>query len=302
MIRHESKQLDFDDELLESLVSKEHPYRKIRKIVNFEELLRPIEGLYAKNGAPSEPIERGYKCLLIQHWEDLSDRQMERYVRENIPMKWFCGYKLREATPDHSYFGRLRERIGAEKLAEIFNEIIRRLEKAGYVGNVFHFVDASSLLSKVNLWEARDKAIKDRENSEKDNEGKMNNKNVSNYSSDKEARFGSKGKNKFWFGYKRHVRVDMRQGMITAVSVTSAEVPDGRAFIEEGLCPDGGMVFLDKGYDSNAVSEELRVKGCGNGTIQKNNRKNKNRELDRWRSGVRMPYENVFRVLSKYTK
>jgi len=38
------------------------------------------------------------------------------------------------------------------------------LEKAGYVGNVFHFVDASSLMSEVNLWDARDKGIADSEN------------------------------------------------------------------------------------------------------------------------------------------
>lgn len=301
MIAHEDKQKDFYDGILEKMVSQDHAYRKIKEAVDFETLVKPLEKLYSKNGTKGEPIERGFKCLLIQYWEDLSDRQLERYVRENMAMRWLCGYKLDETTPDHSYFGKLRKRIGLEELSKIFQSIVEQLKEAGYVGNIFHFVDASSLLSKVNLWEARDKAIKDRENKEKDEDGnkKMNNKNVSKYSSDKEAKFGCKGKKKFWFGYKRHVRVDMRNGIITKTVATSADIPDARAFVEEELCPDQGMVFLDKGYDSNSVSEEIEQNNCANATIQKINRKTKNKDLDRWRSGVRMPYENVFRNLRK---
>ena len=51
----------------------------------------------------------------------------------------------------------------------------------------------------------------------------MNNKNVSNYSSDPDARYGAKGKNDIWFGYKRHVGVDMHQGLISTVAVTPAK-------------------------------------------------------------------------------
>jgi len=157
------------------------------------------------------------------------------------------------------------------------------------------------LFSKVNLWEARDKAIKDKDNNEKNEDGhkKMNNKNVSKYSSDKDAKFGCKGKKNFWFGYKRHVRVDMRKGMITKASATPANVPDAQAFIDEELCPEQGMVFMDKGYDNNAVREEIIKKECAVATIGKNNRKTKNKDLDRWRTRVRMPYENVFRTQSK---
>ena len=101
-----------------------------------------------------------------------------------------------EDTPDHGFYCKLRDRIGIEKLIELFNEIVKVLEKKSYIGNAFHFVDASSLLSKIDLWEARDKAIADKENKETDNETgtpKMNNINVPKYSSDPAARFGCKG-------------------------------------------------------------------------------------------------------------
>ncbi len=304
MINHENNQIDFTDELLEKLILEQHPYRKIKKMINFHKLLKPLSTLYSRQGMPAEPIERGFKCLLIQYWENLSDRELERYVRENLPMRWFCGYKLDEGTPDHSYFGKLRKRIGVKQLSELFNQIIEGLETRGYVGNVFHFVDASSLMSRINLWEARDRALLDKENQERDETGKkkLNNKNASHYSSDPDARFGCKGKKNFWFGYKRHVRVDMRQGIITKVAVTSANVPDHRAFLTENLCPNQGMVFLDKGYDTDEVDISLNKNGCANAGIKKNNRSDKNKYLDQWRSRVRMPYENVFRYQSKYTR
>lgn len=68
------------------------------------------------------------------------------------------------------------------------------------------------------------------------------------------------------------------------------------------MCPNQGMVFLDKGYDADSVDEEIRKNNCADGTIRKKNRKFKNRDLDKWRSSVRMPYENVFKGQTKIAR
>ena len=44
--------------------------------------------------------------------EDISDRELERYLQENNAAKWFCDFSLTEKTPDHSVFSRIRKRIG----------------------------------------------------------------------------------------------------------------------------------------------------------------------------------------------
>lgn len=304
MIRHEDQQSNFYDERLEQLVTSDHAYRKLRKLIDFSKLLKPLENLYSETGAPSQPLQSGFKALLLQYWEDLSDREAERYMRENIVARWFCGYGLDENTPDHSYFGKLRKRIGVERLSKLFEQVNKMIEASGHVGNVFHFVDASSLLSRISVWEARDKAMSDKENKNRDDHDnpKMNNQNVGDYSPDPDARFGCKGKDKYWYGYKRHHRVDMRQGLITKVAVTSADITDAQAFVAEGLCPREGMVFLDKGYDCVAVDEHIVDSGCFDATIRKKNRKMKNRDLDRWRSSVRMPYENTFSKMKKQAR
>jgi len=101
--------------------------------------------------------------LLVQFWEDYSDREMEHAVRENMAVRWFCGFSLTHITPDHSYFGKLRDRVGTKHLADRFKEVGRILESKGLVGKTFSFIDASSIITKNALWKERDRAIADGE-------------------------------------------------------------------------------------------------------------------------------------------
>ena len=189
---------------IDELVSADHPYRPMLRVLDFGKLTRPLGKLYSDLGRGGYPIEQGFRCLLLQYIEDLSDRQAERFIRENLAAKLFCGFELLSATPEFSYFSRLRSRIGLAELTKLYNRVRDSLQGSGMIREVFTFVDSSQLLSRVNVWEARDRALADRENEEKDDSGnrKLNNKNVGKYSSDSDARFGCKGKDKFWFGYK----------------------------------------------------------------------------------------------------
>lgn len=282
------------DDLLDSMVREEHAYRKVLKLVDFELLTKPLESLYSSNkGVKGYPVDKGFKCLLIQYWEDLSDREMEDGLKDNIAIRWFCGFPLYDKTPDHSYFGDLRKRMGAERLAELFNKVNESLRAQKLISDVFTFVDSKAIISKVKVWEERDKA-------RKDGIDKLNNSNVGKYSKDKDARFGCKGKKDFWVGYKVHDAVDMKHGFITKLEVTPANTLDFQAF--EKICPDSGMIFCDKGYDYNAVYEYINGKEIYSGIIQKNNNKKKDKYLDRWRSSVRAPFEGIHNLFNKKTR
>jgi len=289
------EQLMITNITVEKLVDVKHPYRNIKKRWNIRALVLKYEDLYSKNGRPAFPLEKGFAMLFLQTMEDLSDRQMEQALKDNNSMKWFCGFELLDETPDHSYFGRLRERLGTENVAKIFNSILEHLKKQGLCGNIFTFVDSTAIVSKVATWEERDKAIKD-------GLDKLDNSNVSNYSSDKNAKYGCKGKKKFWFGFKRHHAVDMKSGFIKKVVVTPANVPDGNVL--KSLCPkDGGMIFADKAYSGKKTRQDIKGKGCyDGGVIYKDNQKEKNKDKDRWTTKVRMPFENVFSKMCRRTK
>ena len=279
-----------EEQLFDKLVDARHPFRTLSRVINFSTLVNPLRELYSDLGTTGIDVEKGFKTLLIQFWEDYSDREMEKAIRENIAIRWFCGFSLSENTPDYSYLSKLRKRIGSEKLSELFNKINEELNKRGLFGNVFIFIDASTIVSKTALWEERDKAIKDGEET-------LNNAVVDKYAVDKDARWGAKSKTNIWFGYKRHSAVDMRYGLIRDTIVTPANVPDFKALND--ICPERSMIFMDKLFDCRTADEILTAHGCHAATIRKNNNKQKNRDLDRWRSSVRMPFEGIFSKLAK---
>lgn len=279
-----------EEEIMEKLVKSDHAFRKLSRMVDFEKLISPYRELYSSIGAEGVDVIKGFKALLIQFWENYSDREMEKVLQENVAVKWFCGFELTEKTPDHSYFGRLRKRLGAENIADIFNSVNAVLRGKGLFGDVFKFIDASTIITKTALWEERDRAIKN-------GEEKLNNSNVEKYSADKDARWGAKSKNHIWFGFKRHCNVDMRHGLIDKLTVTPANVLDFQVL--EDICPKNAMVFMDKLYDTKKCDLILSANGCAAGTIRKNNNKNKNRDLDKWRSKARMPFEATFSKLNK---
>jgi len=276
---------DSEEALLEKLVSGNHAYRKVRELITFKDLVEPFRKLYSDKGAQGIDIEKGFTAILLQFWEDLSDRQMEKALQENTAMKWFCGFRLTEKTPDHSYFGKLRDRVGTKNLKDLFDRVNVLLETAGLIGGAFTFVDSTGIVSKLALWEERDQAIED-------GEKKLNNAVVGKYAADKDARFARKGKHKFWFGYRRQVAVDMGQGIIIKAFADPGDVIDMQAL--KRLIPKQGMIIADKGYSCKENEELIKGKGVHSGILKKENNKEKNRDLDKWLSKLRMPFENVF--------
>lgn len=278
---------------LEKIISKEHYLRKVQMVVDFGKISRKYLELRTTVGRQGYGLEVGIKCLFLQFSYDLSDRGLEDRLRHDMAFRWFCGISLDGQTPDHTFFTRIRKTLGTKRIGQVFKNIMQKAEEKRIVSNVFTFVDASAIKVKETTWDQRDKAISE-------GEEKLNNSNVSKYSADKDARFGCKGKNKFWYGHKKHVGVDMKSGMIKKIAVTPANVTD-----QEGLkhvCPKEGMVFADKSYCVKKAQEKLKANGCHSGAILKNNMKAKNKDKDRWITKVRAPFEGTFSKMNRRAK
>ena len=268
---------------LDSLVPSTHTYRR------FQQYVPDVQEVFAEiihiKGAEGYGIERLFRCLLLQFMEDLSDRDLQRYLEENLAAKWFCGFTLSAPTPDYSLFTRVRTRIGPTRLSQLFAAMREQLKAAGLMSEVFTFVDATHLIAKATLWEERDKARQQKIE-------QLNNEVLPKVAVDKQARIGCKGKKKYWYGYKEHVSVDMQSGLINKVATTPANLPDAQGL--RHVCPTQGAIYGDKGYCTAPARQAAAQRNCHLAAIQRNNMKSKNRDRDRWYTQLRAPYERVF--------
>ena len=145
-----------------------------------------------------------------------------------MAFRWFCGFTAFEPTPDHSFFGRFRKTISTKRIGQLFKAIVNKSKEEKIMRSVFRFADATAIITKQTTWEERDRAIEQ-------GEEKLNNQNIKKFSADPEAKFGCKGKSKFWFGYKGHVSVDMQSNLIETIAATPANVTDQEGF--DRVCP-----------------------------------------------------------------
>ena len=53
------------------------------------------------------------------------DRRLMREAQVNLAIRWFAGYGLHEALPDHSSLTRIRQRWGAERFRRIFERTVQ---------------------------------------------------------------------------------------------------------------------------------------------------------------------------------
>jgi hypothetical protein len=88
MVAQENKTLKLftstEEEIMEKLIKENHAFRKLNGIMDFEKLISPYRKLYSDMGAEGIDVIKGFKSLLIQFWEDYSDREMEKVLEENV--------------------------------------------------------------------------------------------------------------------------------------------------------------------------------------------------------------------------
>jgi len=134
-------------------------------MLDFKEIIENIKFEEAKTdaGADGYGKNRLTLCLILQFLEDLSDREMERYMRENLAGKWFADFGISEETPTYSTFCKFRNMIGTKNMGNLFESVNAQIKQKGMMREVFTFVDSSALISKLTTWEERDRAIKNGE-------------------------------------------------------------------------------------------------------------------------------------------
>ena len=111
MMGHQSRQMAMIFVDMESLIPENHLLRKIDRTVSFNFIYDLLAPYYPATGRPSVDPVSMFKMLLIGYLYGIkSERRLVEEVRLNIAYRWFCGFELDDAIPDHSTFSKTRTR------------------------------------------------------------------------------------------------------------------------------------------------------------------------------------------------
>lgn len=129
-----------------------HPfYQRLNDVLKAHGFDAFVEGecapYYAeKMGRPSIPPVVYFRMLLIGYFEGIdSERGMAWRVADSMALRKFLGYRLNDATPEHSSVSRTRRRLSVETHGKVFSWILTVLAKEGLVKGKTLGVDATTL-------------------------------------------------------------------------------------------------------------------------------------------------------------
>src|SRR5215217_4443035 len=92
------------------------------------------------------------KLQLVMFFEGIrSERKLIETASLNLGHRWYLGYALDEALPDHSSLTRIRQRLGVEVFARFFAHVVDLCQDAGPIWGKESFVDATKVEANADL-------------------------------------------------------------------------------------------------------------------------------------------------------
>jgi transposase len=131
---------------LEAQIPEDHLLRRVAAAVDFSFARRLTARFYSHTGRPGlDPVVLFKLGLLGYLYGITSERRLAAEVRLHLAYRWFLGYDLDEATPDHSALSKARARFGLPVYQAFFAEIVRQCARAGLVHGDVLYVDSTLL-------------------------------------------------------------------------------------------------------------------------------------------------------------
>jgi transposase len=119
---------------LAARVPEDHLPRRVAAVVDFAFVRRLTARFSGHTGRPGlDPVVRFELSLLGYLYGITSERRLAEEVRLRLAYRWFLGYDLDEATPDHSVLSKARARFGVAVYQAFFTELVRQCEQAGHI-------------------------------------------------------------------------------------------------------------------------------------------------------------------------
>ena len=124
----------FSDEMYRRLLSRAQDHFLVRLAAQLDfDPLEQVCARYHHRSGPGAPVvhtvPRLVRALLVKYLLNLSLRQLEQAIRWNLLVKWFVGYALFEAGPDHSTLERFEQWVCENHPRSLFDEVLLQIDR-----------------------------------------------------------------------------------------------------------------------------------------------------------------------------
>ncbi len=258
---------------LEQRVSRDHPLRLIRQIVNaaLAELSGKFAALYSPIGRSSIPPERLLRALLLQAFYSIrSERQLVERLDYDLLFRWFVGLGIEDPVWDATTFTKNRDRLLEGEIAQQFLAAVLAQPKVKRLLSSEHFsVDGTLLEAWASMKSFRPKDGSGDppgpgRNGERDFHGEQRRNDTHSSTTDSDARLFRKGAGKeARLCFMGHALMENRNGLVVGAVATRASGHAERLAalsLIEPFAERPAAVTLggDKGYDSADFVMECR--------------------------------------------
>ena len=226
---------------LSNLVPNDHILKLVDKVIDLSWLRREVADCYNETmGRPSIDPESALRLMLAGYFQGIvHDRKLMREAQVNLAIRWFAGFHLHEALPEHSSLTKIRQRWGPERFRKIFQKTVRMCIDAGLVNGETVHIDSTLIRADVS-WESltteyAEKVIEEnRLEDDNDNGVGGSGKPKKRSTTDPDATLTTSNRsNRMEPSFKQHTAVDDRSGVILDVKTTTGEVSEGKELLEQ---------------------------------------------------------------------
>lgn len=246
---------------------------------------------YSKGGRPSYDYVLMFKIMILQHFYNISDDQTEFCINDRFSFMEFLNLRLGERIPDAKTIWHFKNELAkGEMAAKLFEKLHQQLQKDDIVVNKGTMIDASFVhVPRQRNTREENAQIKEGEVPEDWSENKKRQKDV-------DATWTKKN-DETHYGYKDHVKADVKTKLITNYEVTTASLHDSQ-MLDELLDKKDKVLFADSAYRSEDQEQRLAEAGIESNILEKGVRNKpltpKQIASNKKKSKIRVRVEHIF--------
>jgi transposase len=141
---------DSDRQLFTQLVPEDHFLRRLVQIVDFERFRPVLAAVYCQDDGrpPLDPVFMLKLEILARHY-GLSDRELMKQAQVNVAYRLFLGRSCQSPLPHHTSMTYFRDRVGAERMQEIFHVVLGQARELGLVRDRLRLKDATHIIANI---------------------------------------------------------------------------------------------------------------------------------------------------------